>query len=149
MRAGGAIRLPARRVVIYNGAVRRFLLIVLALLVPFQAAWSAGHALYGHLDGGLACGGVHIHVADLDHHDTGQECSAASESVPGSMGDGSSVQGGDGQHGSHIHPVFSMVLSARLAGLTYESPSLPPLSLPTTFTSNIPPLFDRPPAVRA
>ena len=47
--------------------MRRLLLIFLMLLVPIQTTWSANHALYGHMEGKVAAGGLHMHAHDHDH----------------------------------------------------------------------------------
>ena len=119
--------------------MRRALLISLMLLVPFQAAWSAGHALHGHLDTTTAHSHGHDHDHDQDHHDDGDF--NLSSGTPTTHGD-------DGHHGSHGHAAFTFMVADTGVGLTNTLAAQPPPAPPASFTSHIPLLLDPPPAVR-
>jgi hypothetical protein len=125
--------------------MRRLLLIFLMLLVPFQAAWSMGHAVAGHGSGQATVDGDHLHVdhGDDHHHDFAGPDDMATASA------GNMPSHDDGcHHGSHVHPAFNLIVTDSFAGLTYDASGPPPQSRQTAFTSYIPPLFDRPPAAR-
>lgn len=123
--------------------MRRLLVILLMLLVPLQSAWSAGHAF--HVDHVASADSyVHSHDHDHDHDvDQGDWTSDATGTT------GSSEHGDNSHHGSHVHPAFTVILPDRSVVLTEDSPALPPPSRSASFTSHSPPLFDRPPSVRA
>jgi hypothetical protein len=110
--------------------MRRALLIFLMWLVPFQAAWSAGHAMHEHLTAT-----AHSH----DHGDDGFFDIA--ENLLGAHDE-------DGQHDSHGHAVFSFMVADIDIGLSDSLVSKPPPAPTASFTSHIPLLPDPPPAVR-
>ena len=128
--------------------MRRLLLIFLMLLVPIQTTWSANHALYGHMEGKVAAGGLHMHAHDHDHANMAHHDASSPDSGVSPVDGETLTQGGESHHGCHIHPAFSMILPDRVAGLPSDAVALPPLSFSTSFTSHIPPLSDRPPAAR-
>jgi hypothetical protein len=117
--------------------MRRALLIFLMMLVPFQAAWSAGHALHGHLDATTA----HNHSHDSDHE---QEHGGGVDF----MADASAIHDDDGHHGSHVHAAYTFMVADAGIGLTNPRTGQPPPAPPASFTSHIPPLYDPPPVVR-
>lgn len=112
--------------------MRRAFLIFLMWLVPFQAAWSAGHALHGHLDATTA------HSHDHDPHSDGLDLSNG-EPAP---------HDDDGRHGCHGHATFTFLVSNLALGVTNTLVAQAPPALPVSFTSHIPLLPDPPPAVR-
>lgn len=124
--------------------MRRLLLIFLMLIVPIQTAWSAGHAVHGHFDRDVASGALHVHDHDGSSHQDADE----PDSIADQVGSGTSNHGGIGHPGSHAHPAFAMIPPNCAAGLSYDASELPPPFRSATFTSHIPPLFDRPPAAR-
>lgn len=115
--------------------MRRILLIFLMWLVPFQAAWSAQHALHGHLDATTAHS--HDHEHDKGHDDG-----------PGLLNDEPTSHGDDGRHGCHGHATFAFMVADFSLGLSNTLAAQPPPALPASFTSHIPLLPDPPPAVR-
>jgi hypothetical protein len=117
--------------------MRRSLLVFLMCLVPFQAVWSAGHALHGHLDHATA----HSHDHDHDNHDAGDADFPLMNDAPAPHGD-------DARHGSHGHAAFSFLLAESPHCLTIAPALQPPPAPPAAFTSHIPPLPDPPPALR-
>jgi hypothetical protein len=126
-------------------AMRRLMMILLILLVPLQSAWSTGHALYGHSDDKVASTGPYVHAHDHDHDDDHRD--RASAATP--MDTDAPGHGDNKHHGCHFHPVFTVIPTDRSVPLSDDSPALPPSSRPASFTSHSPPLFDRPPSVRA
>ena len=121
--------------------MRRFVILIIMLIVPLQFAWSAAAGLHGRGVGDVATSGFHTH--DHDHHESGH-------SVPDAAGDTNNNKdhNEDGHHG-HYHPVFSSILME--SGLTLDialsgGPILHPLA---AFFSRTPPLLDRPPLARA
>lgn len=117
--------------------MRRALLIFLMWLVPFQAVWSAGHALHGHLDASSAHSHAHDHHQHYD--DDGSDHLLSDE--PATHGD-------DGRHGSHGHATFTFMVADLSLGLSNTLAAQPPPVLSASFTSYIPLLPDPPPAVR-
>ncbi len=114
----------------------RFLLsLLLAIAIPFNAAYAVGTGICDSLEGNVEHGmhlGHHVHAHDHDH-----EHEAASG--------GDLPQPGSDHHHTHVHPVLSW------AGIVPASPMLssandampPPLT--SRFTSAILPSLDRPP----
>lgn len=102
-------------------------------LVPFQAAWSAGHALHGHLDA------TAVHGHDDDHqHDDDLD----------SLHDEPTAHHDDNHHGSHGHAAFSFLVADAMPGLIISLAAQPPPAPPASFRSHIPLLPDPPPALR-
>lgn len=120
--------------------MRRFIVLIVMLVVPLQFAWAAAASAYGHLGENVASLGVHAH----SHDDHGHGHHASSDTGKGKS------QSDDGHHhGDHCHPVFfslivepSLSLGLCLAGGPRPHP-------PETFLSRTPPLLDRPPLARA
>lgn len=123
--------------------MRRLLALLLIVLVPLQFAWSAAHAMHGHGADDVAALGLHSHDSDhghdIDTHDDDHDDLAST----GSTGDSP-----DGGNPGHYHPVFSPLVIEPIVDLPRFEPDGPPAWLPATFTSHIPPLFDRPPLAR-
>lgn len=120
--------------------MRRFLILFLMLLIPVQFAWSAQQGLIGHVDDKLAALGMHAHMDDHSHASTNDEAN---------HDDSDAEHNHDGHHDSHYHPVLSILLiesGLHLAEITSDGPISRP---PASFISRIPPLFERPPSVRA
>jgi len=119
--------------------MRRFIALIIMLIVPLQFAWSAAAGLHGYTGDGQARLGVHTH--DHDHHAHGHPGHGAS-------GDTDKDHNQDGHH-DHYHPVFLAILAE--PGLTLGStlPGGPILHPPVVYLSRTPPLLDRPPLARA
>lgn len=117
--------------------MRRALLIFLMWLVPFQAVWSAGHMLHGHLEGTSAHSHGHDHNPAHPH---GGDVDL--------QGDTTAAHGDDGHHGSHGHAAFSFMVADIGLGLSDMRAAEPPPPPHASFTSHIPLLPDPPPAVR-
>lgn len=120
--------------------MRRFIALIIMLVIPLQFAWAAAASLHGHLGENVATLGVHAH--DHDHHEHGP----SDHDAAGDTGTHSSE---DGQHGNHCHPVFSSLImeSGLPLGLCLSGGPLP--HPPEVFYSRIPPLLDRPPLAHA
>jgi hypothetical protein len=122
--------------------MRRFIALIIMLVVPLQFAWAAAAGVYGHL--GTEVVGTHVH--EHEHHHGAGHFSHDLVQL-GSTDDAQHNE--DGHHGSHCHHVFSFIL--------HQADSLPCLQLsggpvqyaPAAFFSRIPPLLDRPPLARA
>ncbi|MBS3936360.1 MAG: hypothetical protein KGZ43_09315 [Sulfuritalea sp.] len=138
--------------------MRRALLIFLMWLVPFQAVWSAGHMLHGHLPDTA----THVHVHALKKHEGPPrvflgplrgETSAASFSgwvhcdLVSEHGE-ALAHGDDGRHGAHGHAPFTCLIADLALELTDRPAPYPSPAPPASFTSHIPLLPDPPPAVR-
>lgn len=120
--------------------MRRALLIFLMWLIPFQAVWSAGHAMHEHLTAA-----AHSHDHDHDHdHSHDHDDDSFFDIVENMLG----THGEDGQHGSHGHAAFSFMVADIDLGLNSAPAAEPPPTPPASFTSHIPLLPDPPPAVR-
>ncbi|MBU1665450.1 MAG: hypothetical protein KKG92_08620 [Gammaproteobacteria bacterium] len=120
--------------------MRRFIALILMLIVPLQFAWSAAAGVHGHLGENVAALGAHAH--DHDNHD-GEH---ADHDVADDTDKGHNE---DGHHGSHYHPVFSSILMETGLSLGISAPDGPPPHPLAAFLSHTPPLFDRPPLARA
>lgn len=115
--------------------MRRFVALIIMLVVPLQFAWAAAASVHGHLGENVAALGVHVH--DHDHHAHGHDHPVS--------GDTGTQHGEDGHHGHHCHPVFSsLIMEPSLSlGLCLAGGLLP--HPPESFFSRTPPLLDRPP----
>lgn len=130
----------------YHSPMRRLVLIVLMMLVPLQAAWAAGHAAYGHHDGGA--GSSERHILDHGHDGMGDHTHAVGDELTGADSGGNSPQAGNGHHGCHLHPAFSVMLPTPTGKMAFSTANLLPPHSAARFASHTPPLFDRPPADR-
>lgn len=121
--------------------MRRFIALVIMLVVPLQFAWAAAAGLHGHAGHDVAASGFHMH--DDGHHDEGAH---PDRDASGDTNDPDHNE--DGHHGHH-HPVFNSLLIA--SGVTLDSAlSGGPILCPAAaFLSHTPPLLDRPPLTRA
>lgn len=122
--------------------MRRFLAILLMLIIPLQLAWSSVAGVHGHLDGEIPVSGFHYHADDHDHHHDDGAADHDSFAGNGIHSD----HDDDGYHGGHYHPVFSLLLIKPDLMLGAALPDGPPVRATIGFTSHIPPLFDRPPS---
>jgi hypothetical protein len=128
--------------------MRRFIALILMLIVPLQFAWSAAAVLYGHsVKDVVAVGGFHAHAHDHDvghaDHDLILSGEAGSSLMDGGPMD--SNHNDDGHHGGHCHHVLSLILpgSGLMSGQAQADG--PILRSPAAFLSRTPPLLDRPP----
>lgn len=121
--------------------MRRFIALLVMLVVPLQSAWAVGLGFHGHAD--MNAAGMHVH--DNDHHATMHSAHdhAAADNADGEQ------HGADGHHGNHCHHVFSFILHQHETLTELELNGGPVLHTPAAFLSRIPPLFDRPPLARA
>jgi hypothetical protein len=122
--------------------MRRFIILIIMLIVPLQFAWSAVAGLHGHVGEDVAALGFHTHDDHHDHHD---------QTHPDHMAGGNTDKdhSEDGHHGSHYHPVFTSILMASGLRLDFAARSGPIAQSPAAFLSHTPPLLDRPPLARA
>ncbi|MHB1215927.1 MAG: hypothetical protein ACYCY9_13180 [Thiobacillus sp.] len=120
--------------------MRRFIVLIIMLIVPLQFAWSAAAGLHGHMMGDVATSGFHTH--DHDHHESNPPGHDASSDT------NSKDHNEDGHHG-HYHPVFSFILMESGVTLDMALSGGPILYSPAAFLSHTPPLLDRPPLARA
>lgn len=126
--------------------MRRFIAILLLVIVPTQYTWSMAQSLHGHLDDDASMTVLHTHADDhqaLDDHD-GEGLADYHSGAVHDAGDNSTVQG---DHASHYHPIFSTLVFEPALELAQAAPSGPPLRWSEAFTSHIPSQFDRPPSV--
>ncbi|MBI4755697.1 MAG: hypothetical protein HY778_09845 [Betaproteobacteria bacterium] len=118
--------------------MRRFIALILMLIIPLQFAWSAAAGVHGHLGDNVSALGFHAH----DNHD-GEH---PDHDATGDMDKGHNE---DGHHGSHYHPVFSSMLMESGLGLNLPLPDGPPPHQLVVFFSRTPPPLDRPPLALA
>jgi hypothetical protein len=121
-------------------AMRRFITLIIMLIVPLQFAWAAAAGLHGHAGKDVATAGFHTH--DHDHHES-------SHSIPDAAGDTNNKDHNEDGHHGHYHPVFTYIPMESGLTLDIALPSGPTLPPPAVFFSRIPPLLDRPPLARA
>ena len=121
--------------------MRRFIAILLMLLVPIQFAWSAVESVHGHLGHEDLASGFHYHDDNHEHHHDadGDDHDDSDVGVP------LLVHNDDGHHDGHFHHVFSMLVFEPQQALTEALPHASPKRPPSSFTSHIPTLFDWPP----
>lgn len=119
--------------------MRRFLAILLMFLMPLQVTWAAAAALHGHFDDDGTVSLFHYHD-DHDHHGDAHH------------DDGSDATGLTGaehhdveHHEGHFHPVFTMFIVEPNVNLGLPLPDAHPPWPAQSFSSHIPPVFDRPP----
>lgn len=118
--------------------MRRFIAILLMFLMPLQVTWAASAALHGHFDDDETVSLYHVHDDDhhgVAHHDDGDEAAGL---LAADNHDGD-------HHEGHFHPAFSMCLIEVRPSLTAPQPEIHPPWPEQSFSSHIPPLFDRPP----
>lgn len=116
--------------------MRRFIALIIMLVVPLQFAWAVAASVHGHLDGNVAPLVMHAH----SHDDHGHDHHAASD-------EGQSKEGH--HHGDHCHPVFSSLIMESSLPLGLCLAGGPCAHPPENFLSRTPPLFDRPPLAHA
>jgi len=121
--------------------MRRFIALIIMIIVPLQFAWSAAAGLHGHMGKNVAALGIHAY--DHDYHDAGH---ANHDATNGST---DNDHNNDEHHGGHCHHVLSLFLPE--PGLT---PGMMPsggriLHPPAVFFTRTPLLLDRPPLARA
>jgi hypothetical protein len=121
--------------------MRRFIALIIMLIVPLQLAWSAAAGLHGHM--GQNGGALGMHAHDHDHHDAGH---ADHATLNGGEDNG---HNDDGHHGSHCHHVFSFILHQPGPVHGLELSGGPVQHAPAAFFTRIPPLLDRPPLAHA
>ncbi|MCA1926179.1 MAG: hypothetical protein LDL16_07890 [Thiobacillus sp.] len=119
--------------------MRRFIALIIMLVVPLQFAWAATAGLHGHLEKDAASSGFHIHPDHQQNADPGHNATG---------GTNNQDHNEDGHHG-HYHPVFSFILIESAVVLDMALPGGPILCPPAAFVSHTPPLLDRPPPARA
>lgn len=118
-------------------SMRRFITLIIMLIVPLQFAWSAAAGLQGHVAIDVAASGFHTHDHD---HDQSRHLDHDAFSDNKNNQDHNE----DGHHG-HYHPVFSSILMESSLTLDIALSGGPILCPPTAFCSYTPPLLDRPP----
>lgn len=121
--------------------MRRFITLIIMLIVPLQFAWSAAAGLHGHLAKDVAASGFHIH--DHDHDESnhpGHDASSDNKNNKDHNNDG---------HHDHCHPVFSTILMESSLTLDMTLSGGPILCPPAAYLSHTPPLLDRPPLAHA
>lgn len=114
--------------------MRFFLTILLAVLIPFNAAFAAVTALQHavHPD-------HHVHLLDHAH-----DCEVTVGNV-GQDGVADPAEQANDHHHSHVHPVFSLILpTAAGLDLLIVTGAQPPRSA-ETFSSALPSRLERPP----
>jgi len=121
-------------------AMRRFIVLIIMLIVPLQFAWAAAAGFHGHTEKSVATASFHTH--DHDHHESAHPDHESS-------GDTSNQDHNEDGHHGHYHPVFSTILMKSGLTLNMALPDGPILYPPAAFFSRIPPLLDRPPLARA
>jgi len=121
--------------------MRRFIALIIMLIVPLQFAWAAAAGLYGYV-GEDAVG---AHVQDHDHHDGGH----ASHDLAALGNTDGEQHNEDGHHGNHCHHVFSFIFYQPGPVLGLELSGGPVQHAPAAFLSRTPPLLDRPPLASA
>ncbi|MDP2794754.1 MAG: hypothetical protein Q8O25_11875 [Sulfurisoma sp.] len=122
--------------------MRSIVVFLLALLIPFNAAFAAAAGICDALEGQARCvahPGHHAHVHDHDHDGV----DIAGNVDPGDATD-SSRHANDHRH-PHVHPVFSSMLSAPIGLNPPIATSAPPPPSAETFVSAIPSQLERPP----
>ncbi|MHB1216419.1 MAG: hypothetical protein ACYCY9_15685 [Thiobacillus sp.] len=121
--------------------MRRFIALIIMIIVPLQFAWSAAAGLHGHMGQNVAAQGLHAH--DHDYHDAGHANHGATN---GGMDNDHNK---DEHHGGHCHHVLSLILpeSGLIQGLIPSGGRI--LHPHATFFTRTPPLLDRPPLASA
>ncbi len=119
--------------------MRRFIVLIIMLIVPLQFTWSAAAELNGHTGGSQARLGAHTH--EHNHHDNVYADHGAS-------GESDKKHNQDGHH-DHSHPVFTVILFEPSLTLDPTLLNGPILHSPAAYLSRTPPLLDRPPLARA
>ncbi len=120
--------------------MRRFIALIIMLIVPLQFAWAAAAGLHGHAGKDVATSGFHTH--DHDHH----ECAHPDHD---STGDTDHQDHNEDEHHGHCHPVFTSILMESGVTLDIALSGGPILHQPAAFLSRTPPLLDRPPLAHA
>ena len=120
--------------------MRRFIVLIIMLIVPLQFAWAAAAGLHGHAGKDVATSGFHTH--DHEHHESAHPDHDTSGNT------NNQDHNEDGHHG-HTHPVFTSILMESGVTLDIALSGGPILYPPAAFLSHTPPLLDRPPLARA
>ncbi len=119
--------------------MRRFIALIIVLIIPLQSAWATALGFHGHV--GAEAVGMHEH----DHHHAGHDGHEPAMTA----GADNDQHNADGHHGSHCHHVLSFIPHQPGLVIGLEQSGGPIHHPPAAFLSRIPPLFDRPPQVRA
>ena len=122
--------------------MRRFIALIIMLVVPLQFAWATTTGLYGH----FGTEAVDTHVHEHGHH---HGASHVSHDLAQSGNTDDTQQNKDGHHGSHCHHVLSFILQLGDSLSCLQLSSGPIQHAPAAFFSCTPPLLDRPPLARA
>lgn len=122
-------------------AMRRYIALILMLIVPLQFTWSAAAGLHGHVGKDVVVAGFHVH----DHHDVGQATHDATLSGEAGNSPMDTGHDDDGHHDGHCHHVLSLILpgTGLIPGQTQAGGPIP--RPPAAFLTRTPPLLDRPP----
>lgn len=123
--------------------MRRFIVLIVTLVVPLQFAWASAASAYGHLGENVASLGMLAHAHDDHAHDNHAHGHGATPDSGGLHGEGGH------QHADHSHPVFSSLIVEPSLSLGLGLAGGPRPHPPETFLSRTPPLLDRPPLARA
>ncbi len=118
--------------------MRRVLAILLMFLLPLQITWAAAAALHGHFENDEAVAVFHYHDDDhhsVDHHEHDDDIAGL---IAPDHHDSD-------HHDGHFHPVFTMFVVEPSVNLGVPQPEAHPPWPGPSFSSHIPPLFDRPP----
>ena len=124
--------------------MRRFIAILLLVLVPTQYTWSMAESLHGHLNSDASMTVLHTHADGhhaVDDHDGEGHAHHQSDAVS-DAGDGST---GPGEFTGHYHPIFSTLVFEPILEPPQAAAAGPHLRWSEAFTSHIPSQFDRPP----
>lgn len=122
-------------------AMRRFIALILILIVPLQFTWSAAADLHGHVGKDVVVAGFHVH----DHHDLGHAKHDATLSGEAGNSPMDTGHDDDGHHDGHCHHVLSLILlgTELIPGQTQADGPIP--RPPAAFLTRTPSLLDRPP----
>jgi len=117
--------------------MRRFLAILLMFVMPLQVTWAAVASLHEHFDNDETVFLFHYH--DDDHHDVAHHDDGDDDS--GLLAEDHH----DDHHEGHFHPLFSMFVMEPSVNVGLPQPEAHSPGPVQSFSSHIPPLFDRPP----
>lgn len=118
--------------------MRRYLAILLMLLLPLQVTWAAVASMHGHLDADESVALFHHHDDDHDH--------AAHHDEDETVADVASADHHDDDHrDGHFHPAFTMFVVEPVVSIASPLPDVHSPGPGLSFTSHIPLPSDRPP----